>query len=87
MTWIDPAVSLATTITCFLQPEKIVASAIPIDVSPLDSYQIPVIQMIGGLFLQLVILSAVLLRQTNDVGIWRTGKNFPLQQNHCILDG
>ncbi|RDW59951.1 hypothetical protein BP6252_13038 [Coleophoma cylindrospora] len=70
-TWVDPIVSALTTYTAYTSPAKILASGIPETMSTYVPQQFMVFWHLGGLYSMIAFLSAVLLRYTTDVGVWK----------------
>ncbi|KAJ0114298.1 hypothetical protein J7T55_010687 [Diaporthe amygdali] len=70
-TWIDPAISIPSIWAHFTAPDTILDAYIPKSMSVRNPEHDMLFFHLAGSFMTIAVMSAVLLRYTSDLGVWR----------------
>ncbi|KKY29595.1 putative beta-mannosidase mnda [Diaporthe ampelina] len=70
-TWVDPAISIPSIWAHFATPDFILDTYIPKAVSVRNPDHDMLFFHLAGSFMTIAVMSAVLLRYTSDLGVWR----------------
>lgn len=70
-TWVDPAITIPSIWAHFAAPDLILDTYIPRSLSVRDPDHDMLFFHLAGSFMTIAVVSAVLLRYTSDLGVWR----------------